>query len=43
MSVVAGIAWDHTHLPWIAFVPIGFCALVLSLLPLTIDFREARR
>lgn len=43
MSVIAGLAWDHTHLPWIAFVPIGFCALVLSLLPLSIDFRDARR
>jgi MFS transporter, CP family, cyanate transporter len=43
MSVIGGYAWDATHLPWIAFVPIGFCALVLALLPLSIDFREARR
>jgi len=43
MSVIGGYAWDATHLPWIAFVPIGFCALVLALLPLSIDFHEARR
>jgi len=43
MSVVSGYAWDVTQLPWIAFVPIGFCAFVLVLLPLSIDFHEARR
>jgi MFS transporter, CP family, cyanate transporter len=43
MSVIGGYAWDATQLPWIAFVPIGFCALVLAVLPLGIDFREARR
>ncbi|HKT17225.1 MAG TPA: MFS transporter [Stellaceae bacterium] len=42
ISIAAGLAWDRIHLPWVAFVPIGFCALVLSLLPLSIDFREAR-
>jgi CP family cyanate transporter-like MFS transporter len=41
MSVVAGYAWDATLLPWIAFVPIGFCALMLALLSLRIEFREA--
>ena len=39
MSVLAGFAWDRTHIPVIAFVPIGFCALVLALLPLGIAFR----
>jgi MFS transporter, CP family, cyanate transporter len=42
VSIIAGYAWDATQLPWIAFVPIGFCALVLTLLPLTIDFHEAQ-
>ena len=42
ISVLAGFAWDRIQLPWVAFVPIGFCALVLSLLPLSIDFRAAR-
>jgi len=41
MSIVAGYAWDVTQLPWIAFVPIGFCALMLALLSLRIEFREA--
>jgi CP family cyanate transporter-like MFS transporter len=41
MSIVAGYAWDATLLPWIAFVPIGFCALMLALLSLRIEFREA--
>lgn len=40
ISILAGYAWDATSLPWIAFVPIGFCALVLTLLPLGIEFRE---
>ncbi len=40
MSIVAGYAWDATALPWIAFVPIGFCAVMLALLPLGIEFRE---
>ncbi len=38
MSIVGGYAWDATHLPWIAFAPIGFCALVLTFLPLSIEF-----
>ena len=42
VSIIAGYAWDATQLPWIAFVPIGFCALVLALLPLAIDFHEAQ-
>jgi MFS transporter, CP family, cyanate transporter len=41
MSIVAGYAWDMTQLPWIAFAPIGFCALVLTFLPLSIEFRAA--
>jgi MFS transporter, CP family, cyanate transporter len=43
ISIVSGYAWDATQLPWIAFVPIGFCAFVLTLLPLSIEFREAAR
>jgi CP family cyanate transporter-like MFS transporter len=41
MSVIGGYLWDATHLPWIAFVPIGLCGLILAVLPLSIDFREA--
>lgn len=43
VSVIAGLAWDATSISWIAFVPIGFCALVLSVLPLAIDFHDAPR
>jgi len=38
ISVLGGYLWDLTHLPWIAFVPIGACALILAVLPLGIDF-----
>jgi CP family cyanate transporter-like MFS transporter len=37
MSVLGGLLWDATSIPWIAFVPIGFCAIVLSILPLGIN------
>jgi CP family cyanate transporter-like MFS transporter len=37
MSVLGGFLWDATSIPWIAFVPIGFCAAVLSVLPLGIN------
>jgi MFS transporter, CP family, cyanate transporter len=40
ISVIGGFAWDMTGIPTIAFVPIGLCALLLALLPLTIDFRR---
>jgi MFS transporter, CP family, cyanate transporter len=42
MSVIGGYLWDLTHQPWIAFVPIALCALALALLPLSIDFAEAK-
>lgn len=41
VSILSGYAWDATKLPWIAFVPIGCCAIVLTLLPLTLEFRRA--
>jgi CP family cyanate transporter-like MFS transporter len=40
ISVIGGFAWDMTGMPTIAFVPIGLCALLLAVLPLTIDFRR---
>ncbi len=43
MSVIGGYAWDVTGLSWTAFMPIGFCAIVLAGLPFTIDFGRARR
>ena len=43
MSVVAGYLWDATGISWIAFVPIGFCAAALGVLPLGIDFGTPSR
>jgi CP family cyanate transporter-like MFS transporter len=37
MSVLAGFLWDSTGISWIAFVPIGFCAFALAVLPLGIN------
>ena len=37
MSVLGGYLWDATLIPWIAFVPIGFCAAALAVLPLGIE------
>ncbi len=42
ISILSGYAWDATQWPWIAFVPIGFCAFALMLLPLSIEFRGAQ-
>jgi CP family cyanate transporter-like MFS transporter len=39
MSVLGGYLWDMTQVSWIAFVPIGFAAAVLAILPLGIDLR----
>ncbi len=37
MSVLGGYLWDATAISWIAFVPIGFCAAALAILPLGIN------
>jgi hypothetical protein len=39
MSVLGGYLWDVTQITWIAFVPIGFAAAALAVLPLGIDLR----
>jgi CP family cyanate transporter-like MFS transporter len=38
-SVLGGYLWDVTQISWIAFVPIGFAAAMLAVLPLGIDLR----
>jgi CP family cyanate transporter-like MFS transporter len=43
MSVLAGYLWDMTQISWIAFVPIGFAAAALAILPLGIDLRTKPR
>jgi hypothetical protein len=40
MSVLGGYLWDATAISWIAFVPIGFCAAALAVLPLGINLRR---
>jgi CP family cyanate transporter-like MFS transporter len=42
LSVAGGYAWDVSGVSWTAFAPIGACAIVLALLPFTIDFGRAR-
>lgn len=37
MSMLGGYLWDTTLIPWSAFVPIGFCAALLAVLPLGIN------
>jgi len=37
MSILSGYLWDKTDISWIAFVPIGFAAAALAVLPLGID------
>jgi MFS transporter, CP family, cyanate transporter len=38
VAVVSGLAWDVTHVPVMAFVPMGLCALLLFWLPSTLPF-----
>jgi MFS transporter, CP family, cyanate transporter len=40
VPIVGGLAWDASGIALVSFVPIGLCALVLSVLPLRIDFRR---
>ena len=40
VPIIGGLAWDASGLAWVAFVPIGICALAVGALPLAIDFRR---
>jgi CP family cyanate transporter-like MFS transporter len=40
IPIIGGLAWDASGIAPVAFVPIGLCALVISTLPLGIDFRR---
>ena len=40
IPIIGGLAWDASGIALVSFVPIGLCALVLSALPLRIDFRR---
>ena len=38
VPIIGGVLWDKTGIPAMAFLPVGFCVLALSLLPFVIDF-----
>jgi len=40
VPIIGGWAWDASGIAWVAFVPIGLCALVIGTLPFCIDFRR---
>jgi CP family cyanate transporter-like MFS transporter len=40
VPIIGGLAWDASGIALVSFLPIGLCALVLSALPLRIDFRH---
>jgi CP family cyanate transporter-like MFS transporter len=40
IPIVGGLAWDASGIAMVSFVPIGVCAVVISILPFGIDFRR---
>jgi CP family cyanate transporter-like MFS transporter len=42
VPIVSGYAWDVTHVPIVAFIPIALCPLALGGLALTFDFRSGK-
>jgi CP family cyanate transporter-like MFS transporter len=40
IPIIGGLAWDASGIALVSFLPIGLCALILSVLPLRIDFRH---
>jgi CP family cyanate transporter-like MFS transporter len=42
VPIVSGLAWDMTHAPAVAFVPIALCTFVLAGFALTFDFRSEK-
>jgi CP family cyanate transporter-like MFS transporter len=40
VPIISGFAWDTTHIPAVAFVPMALCTLALAGLALTFDFRS---
>jgi CP family cyanate transporter-like MFS transporter len=42
VPIISGMAWDMTHIPVVAFVPIALCPLILAGLALTFDFRSEK-
>jgi CP family cyanate transporter-like MFS transporter len=42
VPIISGLAWDMTHIPAVAFVPIALCPFLLAALALTFDFRSEK-
>jgi CP family cyanate transporter-like MFS transporter len=42
VPIISGLAWDLTHIPAVAFVPIALCPFVLAGFALTFDFRSEK-
>jgi CP family cyanate transporter-like MFS transporter len=42
VPIISGFAWDVTHIPAVAFVPIALCPFVLAGFALTFDFRSEK-
>jgi len=42
VPIISGYAWDVTHIPVVAFIPIALCPLALGGLALTFDFRSEK-
>jgi CP family cyanate transporter-like MFS transporter len=42
VPIVSGFAWDMTHVPAVAFVPMALCTVLLAALALTFDFRSEK-
>jgi CP family cyanate transporter-like MFS transporter len=40
IPIAGGLAWDASGIAMVSFVPIGVCAVVISILPFGIDFRR---
>jgi CP family cyanate transporter-like MFS transporter len=42
IPILSGLAWDMTHVPAVAFIPIALCTFVLAGFALTFDFRSEK-
>jgi CP family cyanate transporter-like MFS transporter len=42
LPVVCGACWDLTGLPWTAFVPIAFAAVIMTIFGTMLTLRNAR-
>jgi CP family cyanate transporter-like MFS transporter len=42
VPIISGVAWDMTHVPAVAFIPIALCPFVLAAFALTFDFRSEK-